>query len=55
MVTRREQNVAMPVLANRRAWRAPRDVIKHIREARKEARLPKGYTLRRLVEEGRRF
>jgi len=55
MITRRGQNVAMLVPANRRSRRAPRDVIEHIREARKGARLPKGYTLRRLFEEGRRF
>jgi len=55
MITRRGQNVAMLVPANRRSRRAPRDVIEHIREARKGARLPKGYTLRQLVEEGRRF
>lgn len=55
MITRHGQNVAMLVPANRRARRPPRDVIEHIREARKGARLPESYTLRRLVEEGRRF
>ena len=55
MITRRGQNVAMLVPANRRSRRAPRDIIEHIREVRKGARLPKGYTLRQLVEEGRRF
>jgi len=55
MITRRGQEVAMLVPAGRRSRRAPREVVEHIRGARKGARLPKGYTLRRLVEEGRRF
>ena len=55
MITRRGQKVAMLVPASRRSKRAPRDVVQHIREARKGARLPAGYTLRRLIEEGRRF
>jgi prevent-host-death family protein len=55
MITRRGEEAAILVPANRRPRRAPREVVEHIREARKGARLPKGYTLRRLVEEGRRF
>jgi prevent-host-death family protein len=55
MITRRGQNVAMLVPANWRSRRAARDVVEHLRQARKGARLPKGYTLKRLVEEGRRF
>jgi prevent-host-death family protein len=55
MITRRGQNVAMLVPATRRSRRAPRDVVAHIRESRKGARLPEGYTLRQLVQEGRRF
>jgi prevent-host-death family protein len=53
MITRRGQKVAMLVPANRGPKRAAREVVEHIRKARKGARLPKGYTLRRLVEEGR--
>lgn len=55
MITRRGQRVAMLVPANRGSKRVARDVVEHIRAARKGARLPKGYTLRRLIEEGRRF
>jgi prevent-host-death family protein len=54
MITRRGEKVAMLVPARRRAGRAARDVIEHIRQTRKGARLPKGYTLRQLIEEGRR-
>jgi prevent-host-death family protein len=55
MITRRGQKVAMLVPANRGPKRAARELVGHIRKTRKGARLPKGYTLRRLVEEGRRF
>jgi prevent-host-death family protein len=55
MITRRGQSVAMLVPASRRSRRTPREVVEHIRQARKGARLPEGYTLRRLIEEGRRF
>ena len=55
MITRRGQNVAMLVPARQNSRRAPRDVVEHIRQARKGARLPAGYTLKRLIEEGRRF
>jgi len=55
MITRRGEEVAMLVPASRRSRRAPREVIEHIRQTRKGAYLPKGYTLRRLIEEGRRF
>ena len=55
MITRRGQEAAMLVPASRQSKRAPRDVVEHIRQTRKGIRLPAGYTLRRLVEEGRRF
>jgi len=55
MITRRGQNVAMLVPTNRLSRRAARDVVEHIRQTRKGARLPAGYSLRRLIEEGRRF
>ena len=55
MITRRGQKVAMLVPANRQSRPAPRDVVEEIRQARKGAHLPAGYTLRRLIEEGRRF
>ncbi len=55
MITRRGQNVAMLVPANRRTRPRPQEVVERIRQARQGARLPKGYTLRHLVEEGRRF
>jgi prevent-host-death family protein len=42
MITRRGQNVAMLVPANRRSRRPARDVVEHIREVRKGARLPPG-------------
>jgi len=54
MITRRGQEVAMLVPASRRSRRSPHEVIEHIRQTREGARLPKGYTLRRLVDEGRR-
>jgi len=55
VITRRGQKVAMLVPADQRAKRATRKVVEHIRETRRGARLPKGYSLRRLIEEGRRF
>jgi len=55
MITRRGKEVAMLVPARRGSRRAPREVIDHIRQTREGAQLPKGYTLRRLIEEGRRF
>jgi prevent-host-death family protein len=55
MITRRGKEIAMLVPANRRSRCAPREVIEHIRQTREGAHLPKGYTLRRLIEEGRRF
>ena len=55
MITRRGKEVAMLVPASRRSRRAPREVIEHIRQTREGAHLPKTYTLRRLIEEGRRF
>ena len=55
MITRRGKDVAMLVPASRRWRRSAREVVEHIRQARQGARVPKGYTLRRLIEEGRRF
>ncbi|MGO8816284.1 MAG: type II toxin-antitoxin system Phd/YefM family antitoxin [Terriglobia bacterium] len=55
MITRRGKEVAMLVPARPHSRRSPREVIEHIRQTREGARLPKGYTLRRLIEEGRRF
>jgi prevent-host-death family protein len=55
MITRRGQEAAILVPAGRRSRRTPRDVVEHIRQMRKGARLPAGYTLKRLVEEGRRY
>jgi len=55
IITRRGQKVAMLVPVNPESRRAARVVVEHIRAARKGARMPKGYTLKRLVEQGRRF
>jgi prevent-host-death family protein len=55
IITRRGKEVAMLVPANRRTRRTPLEVVEHIRQTREGARLPQGYTLRRLIEEGRRF
>lgn len=55
MITRRGEPVAMLVPASRRSRRSAREVVEHIRQTRKGARLPQGFNLRRLVEEGRRF
>jgi prevent-host-death family protein len=55
MITRRGEEVAMLVPASRRSRRPAREVIEHIRQTRKGARLPQGYNLRRLIDEGRRF
>ncbi len=55
LITRRGEGVAVLVPAKRGVKRSPREVFEHLRQARKGARLPKGYTLRRLIEEGRRF
>ena len=55
MITRRGQEVAVLVPAGNRSKRTAREVVEHIRQSRKGARLPAGYTLRRMVEEGRRF
>lgn len=53
-ITRHGQPVAMLVPAAGRSSRSPREVVEHLRAVRKGARLPKGYTIRRLIEEGRR-
>jgi len=54
MMRRRGQEAAKVAPAGQRSTRAPRDVAEHIRQSRKGAHLPAGYTLRRLIEEGRR-
>jgi prevent-host-death family protein len=55
IITRRGHKVAMLVPANRRLKRAPREVVEHIRQARKGARLPKGFNIRQLIEAGRQL
>ena len=56
IITRRGKDVAMLVPACSRSRCLPQEVIEHIRQTRKGARLPKGYTLRRLTSgRGRRF
>ena len=55
IITRRGQNVALLVPVSQRSRRAPRNVVEHIRQPRRNARIPKGYTLRQLVEHGRRY
>ena len=55
MITRRGQKVAMLVPANRRSKRSARQVVEHIRQARKGARLPKGFTIHELIKAGRRL
>jgi len=55
MIKRCGKDVGMLAPARRGSPRSPREVIEHIRQTREGARLPKGYTLRRLIEEGRRF
>lgn len=55
VITRRGQEAAILAPASRRLRRTPRDVVEHIRQARKGTHLPPGYTLRKLIEEGRRF
>jgi prevent-host-death family protein len=55
MITRRGKQVAMLVPASRRARRPASEVVEHIRETREGVRLPKGYTLQRLIQEGRRY
>ena len=53
IITRRGQNAAMLVPISRRQTRAYREVVEHIRESRKGVRVPEGFTIRRLIEEGR--
>ncbi len=54
LITRRGQQAAILVPAGRGRKRAPREVVAHIRETRRGVRLPSGYRIRRLIEEGRR-
>lgn len=53
VITRRGQKVAILVPADRRRQRGSREVVEHIRESRKGARLPMGCSIRQLIEEGR--
>jgi prevent-host-death family protein len=54
MITRRGQKIAMLVPVSRGWKRASREVVEHIRASRKGARVPKGFSIRQLIEEGRR-
>ncbi len=54
VITRRGQKVAMLVPFGHRWSRSPQEVVEHIREFRKGARLPKGFSIRRLIDAGRR-
>ena len=54
MINRRGQEGAKSAPAGQRPRRTPREVVEHLRQSRKGAHLPAGYTLRRLIEEGRR-
>lgn len=53
VITRRGQKVAMLVPAHRRWQRSAREVVEHIRKSRKGACMPKGFSVRLLIEEGR--
>ncbi len=53
-ITRRGQKVAMLVPVDRGRKRASREVVAHIRDTRKGARVPKGFSIRRLIETGRK-
>ncbi len=55
LITRRGQKVAMLVPFGRRWDRTPREVVEHIRESRRGTHLPKGLTIRRLIDDGRRL
>jgi len=55
MITRRGQKVAMLVPVSHRWKRASQEVVEHIRECRKGARVPKGFSIQQLIEEGRRL
>jgi prevent-host-death family protein len=51
--TRRGRKVAMLVPANRSRKRSSHDVVAHIRDTRKGARVPKGFSIQKLIEAGR--
>jgi prevent-host-death family protein len=53
VITRRGQKVAMLVPAHRRWQRSSREVVEHIRKSRKGARIPRGFSIRQLIEQGR--
>ena len=55
MINRRGQEGAKSAPAGQRPRHTPREVVEHLRQSRKGAHLPAGYTLRRLIEEGRRY
>jgi prevent-host-death family protein len=54
IITRRGQPVAKLVPASREARRDPRKAMDEIRKLFAKSTLPKGYTIRRMIEEGRR-
>ena len=54
VITRRGQKVAMLVPFSHGSKRSPQEVVAHIRESRKGLRVPKGFSIRQLIEEGRR-
>ncbi len=54
LITRRGQLVAMLVPAGWPHKRTPGEVVAHIRETRRGAKVPRGYGIRRMIEEGRR-
>ncbi len=54
VITRRGQKVAMLVPANRRGHRAAGEVVASIRKSRKGVRVPKGFSIRKMIEAGRR-
>ncbi len=53
VIARRGQKIAMLVPFGHRWNRTPQEVVQHIRESRKGARLPKGLSIRRLINGGR--
>ena len=54
VITRRGQKVAMLVPANRCSHRAAAEVVASIRKSRKGVRVPKGFSIRQMIEAGRR-
>ena len=54
VITRRGQKIAMLVPANRRRPRPAAEVVASIRKSRKGVRVPKGFSIRQMIEAGRR-